>query len=171
SHLRFGKEPILSEYLLDKSDFIALHRPQYIGQYDILEGITEGGSFLMNSGQKPERIFNLFTKEMQETIRKKKVKVYAIDASKIAKSVGLGGRINSIMQTAFFKLSGVLPENEAIALIKKYVEKQFLSKGKEIVEMNWNAIDASVEAIMEVPIPKPSADEKHAHITAVVPEG
>ncbi len=170
SHLRFGKQPILSEYLLNKSDFIALHRPQYIGQYDILEGITEGGTFLINSGQKPEKIFNLFTLEMQKTIRDKKIKVYAIDASKIAKSVGLGGRINSVMQTAFFKLSGVLPEKEAIALIKKYVEKQFLRKGKEIVEMNWNAIDASLEAVIEVPIPKPEADEKCAQITAVVPE-
>ncbi|MEQ9301803.1 MAG: pyruvate:ferredoxin (flavodoxin) oxidoreductase [Cyclobacteriaceae bacterium] len=170
SHLRFGKQPILSEYLLNKSDFIALHRPQYIGQYDILEGITEGGTFLINTGQKPERIFNLFTQEMQQTIRDKKLKVFAIDASKIAKSVGLGGRINSVMQTAFFKLSGVLPEKEAIELIKKYVEKQFLVKGKEIVEMNWNAIDASVEAIIEVPIPKANADEKYAQITAVVPE-
>ncbi len=170
SHLRFGKQPILSEYLLNKSDFIALHRPQYIGQYDILEGITEGGTFLINSGQKPERVFGLFTKEMQQTIRDKKIRVYSIDASKIAKSVGLGGRINSVMQTAFFKLSGVLPEKEAIELIKRYVEKQFLRKGKEIVEMNWNAIDAALEAITEVPVPKPAADEKHTQITAVVPE-
>src|SRR5690606_36993953 len=109
SHLRFGKQPIQSEYLLNKVDFVALHRPQYIGQYDILEGITEGGTFLMNTSQKPENIFRLFTRDMQEAIWKKKVKVFAIDASKIAKSVGLGGRINSVMQTAFFKVSGVVP--------------------------------------------------------------
>lgn len=167
SHLRFGKKPIQSEYLLNKVDFVALHRPQYIGQYDILEGITEGGTFLINSSQKPENIFRLFTRDMQETIWKKKIKVYAIDASKIAKSVGLGGRINSVMQTAFFKVSGVVPAEEAIALIKKYVEKQFARKGKEIVEMNWKAIDVTCEAIVEVPIPTEA--EKFAEITDVVP--
>lgn len=167
SHLRFGKKPIQSEYLLNKVDFVALHRPQYIGQYDILEGITEGGTFLINSSQKPENIFRLFTRDMQETIWKKKIKVYAIDASKIAKSVGLGGRINSVMQTAFFKVSGVIPADEAIALIKKYVEKQFARKGKEIVEMNWKAIDVTCEAIVEVPIPTEA--EKFAEITDVVP--
>lgn len=171
SHLRFGKEKIQSEYLLNKTEFIALHRPQYIGKYDILEGITEGGTFLMNSSQKPERIFGQFTEDMQKTIRDKKVKVYAIDAAKIAKEVGLGGRINSVMQTAFFKLSGVLPEDEAIALIKKYIEKQFMRKGKEIVEMNWKAIDAAVDAVIEVPVPKPEAEEKSAAMQDVVPPG
>jgi pyruvate/2-oxoacid:ferredoxin oxidoreductase beta subunit/Pyruvate/2-oxoacid:ferredoxin oxidoreductase gamma subunit len=168
SHLRFGKKPIQSEYLLNKVDFVALHRSQYIGQYDILEGITQGGTFLINSSQKPENIFRLFTRDMQVTIWKKKIKVYAIDASKIAKSVGLGGRINSVMQTAFFKVSGVVPEKEAIDLIKKYVEKQFARKGKEIVEMNWKAIDVTCDNIIEVPIPAES--EKYAEITQLVPE-
>jgi len=168
SHLRFGKEKIQSEYLLNKVDFVALHRSQYIGQYDILEGITEGGTFLINSSQKPENIFRLFTKDMQETIRAKKIKVFAIDASKIAKNVGLGGRINSVMQTAFFKVSGVLPEQEAIDLIKKFVQKQFARKGQEIVEMNWKAIDASAEAVIAVPIPQ--VEEKFAEISKVVPE-
>ena len=169
SHLRFGRKPIQSEYLLNKVDFVALHRPQYIGQYDILEGITEGGTFLINSSQKPENIFRLFTKDMQEVIWKKKIKVFAIDASKIAKSVGLGGRINSVMQTAFFKVSGVVPEQEAIALIKKYVEKQFSRKGKEIVEMNWKAIDVTCENIIQVPIP--SESEKYAEVTQLIPPG
>lgn len=169
SHLRFGKEKIQSEYLLNKVDFVALHRPQYIGQYDILEGITEGGTFLINSSQKPENIFRLFTKDMQDTIRNKKIKVFAIDASKIAKSVGLGGRISSVMQTAFFKVSGVLPENEAIELIKKFVQKQFARKGPEIIEMNWKAIDASAAAV--TPIPIPGESDKFAEITQVVPAG
>lgn len=167
SHLRFGKERIQSEYLLNKVDFVALHRPQYIGQYDILEGITEGGTFLINSSQKPENIFRLFTKDMQDTVREKRIKVYAIDASKIARSVGLGGRISSVMQTAFFKVSGVLPENEAIDLIKRFVEKQFARKGREIVEMNWNAIDAAVAAVTEVPIPEEV--DKYAELSAVIP--
>ncbi|MEO5602384.1 MAG: pyruvate:ferredoxin (flavodoxin) oxidoreductase [Cyclobacteriaceae bacterium] len=169
SHLRFGKEKIQSDYLLNKVDFVALHRPQYIGQYDILEGITDGGKFLINSSQKPENIFRLFTKDMQDTIREKKIKVYTIDASRIAKSVGLGGKISSVMQTAFFKVSGVLPEKEAIDLIKKFVQKQFARKSPEIVEMNWKAIDAAAAAVTDVPIPEES--DKYAEITAVVPEG
>ena len=167
SHLRFGKEKIQSEYLLNKVDFVALHRPQYIGQYDILEGITEGGTFLINTGQKPENIFRLFTRDMQDTIRSKRVKVYAIDASKIARSVGLGGRISSVMQTAFFKVAGVLPEKEAIDLIKKFVQKQFARKGPEIVEMNWNAIDAAAAAV--VPVPIPEEVDKYAELSAVIP--
>lgn len=167
SHLRFGKQPIQSEYLLNKVDFVALHRPQYIGQYDILEGITEGGTFLINSSQRPENIFRLFTQDMQETIKNKKIKVYAIDASKIAKGVGLGGRISSVMQTAFFKVSGVLPQSEAIELIKEHVREQFARKGQEIVEMNLKAIDAASEAVIEVPIPETA--EKFAEIQQVVP--
>ncbi|MFW6312527.1 MAG: pyruvate:ferredoxin (flavodoxin) oxidoreductase [Spirochaetota bacterium] len=168
SHLRFGKKPIQSEYLLTKSDFIALHRHQYIGQFDILKGITEGGTFLINIGMDPEKVFAKFTDDMQKTIIDKKVKVYTIDASSIAKDVGLGGRINTVMQTAFFKLSGVLPSDEAIDLIKKAVEKQFKSKGQEIVEMNWRAIDAAVGAIQEVPIP--SEPVGGAAVSPVVPE-
>jgi len=171
SHLRFGKDRIQSEYLLNKVDFVALHRAQYIGQYDILEGITKGGTFLINSSQKPENIFKLFTQEMQETIRRQNIRVFAIDASKIAKSVGLGGRISSVMQTAFFKVSGVLPEQEAIELIKKHVQKQFARKGPEIVEMNMKAIDASAEAVLAVPIPEKDEAEKFAPISTVVPEG
>ena len=169
SHLRFGKEKIQSDYLLNKVDFVALHRPQYIGQYDILEGITEGGKFLINSSQKPENIFRLFTKDMQDTIREKKIKVYAIDASRIAKSVGLGGRISSVMQTAFFKVSGVLPEKEAIDLIKGFVQKQFARKGPEIVEMNWKAIDAAAAAVTAVSIPEETV--KYVEMTALIPEG
>jgi pyruvate/2-oxoacid:ferredoxin oxidoreductase alpha subunit/pyruvate/2-oxoacid:ferredoxin oxidoreductase beta subunit/Pyruvate/2-oxoacid:ferredoxin oxidoreductase gamma subunit len=167
SHLRFGKQPIRSEYLLTKVDFVALHRQQYIGQYDILEGITEGGTFLINTGQKPEKIFNLFTKQMQDTIRDKKIKVFAIDASTIAKGVGLGGRINSVMQTAFFKVSGVVPQDEAIGMIKKYVEKQFAKKGPEIIEMNWKAIDAAAQAVVEIQIPE--VIEKFAEVSELVP--
>lgn len=167
SHLRFGKEKIQSEYLLTNTDFMALHRKDYIGKYDILEGIVEGGTFLLNSTWKPEQIFEKFTKEMQDTIIEKKIKVYNVDAAKIAKKVGLGGRINTVMQTAFFKLSGVLSEDEAIPMIKTYAEKAFKRKGMEIVRMNWDAIDASADAIEVVPIPE--SCEKCAPIQDVVP--
>jgi pyruvate/2-oxoacid:ferredoxin oxidoreductase alpha subunit/pyruvate/2-oxoacid:ferredoxin oxidoreductase beta subunit/Pyruvate/2-oxoacid:ferredoxin oxidoreductase gamma subunit len=167
SHLRFGKEKIQSEYLLTHANFIALHRREYIGKYDILEGIVEGGTFLLNSNWKPEQIFEKFTKEMQDTIIKKKIKVYNVDASKIAKKVGLGGRINTVMQTAFFKLSGVLNEEEAIPMIKAYAEKTFKKKGMEIVQMNWDAIDASADAIEIVPVPE--SCEVCAPVQEVVP--
>ena len=169
SHLRFGKKPIKSQYKLTACDFIALHRQQYIGRYDILEGIVEGGTFLINSGLESEKLFAKFTKDMQDTIIQKKIKVYAIDASKIAKKVGLGNRINTVMQTAFFKLANMIPADQAIELIKKHVEKQFASKGQEIVQMNWDAIDAAVDALVEIEIPE--TIDSHVEMSSVVPDG
>jgi len=169
SHLRFGDKPIRSEYLLTKSEFIALHRPQYIGRFDILEGIADGGTFLINTTEEPENVFNTFTKEMQDEILKKNIKVYAVDGFKLAKEAGLGNRINTVMQVAFFKLANVIAPDKAIDLVKKYVEKQFIKKGKEIVEMNWKAIDMAVDAVREVPIPKKA--EKSADNIVLVPEG
>ncbi len=154
SHLRFSKEPIRSTYLLTHSNFIALHRTAYINQYDILEGIIEGGTFLLNCPWTVNETFNHLTANMQKTIREKNIKFYVIDATKIAQEVGLGTRINTVMQAAFFKLSGILPEDEAIEMMKKAVEKQFSKKGKKIVEMNWQCIDNTKSAVMEVAIPQ-----------------
>jgi len=154
SHLRFSKKPIKSQYLLEKADFVALHKSSYIGRYDILKGITEGGVFLLNSPWKKEEVFENLTLDLQKTIIEKKVKVYNIDAVKIARKVGLGGRISTVMQTAFFKLAGILPEDEAIKLIKDSVKKTFEKKGMDVVEKNWKAIDESVAAIEEVPVPE-----------------
>ncbi len=169
SHLRFGKEKIQSEYLLTTCDFIALHRPQYIGRFDILEGIREGGSFLINSPSAPEDVFATFTKEMQETIIKKKVKVYAIDGAKIAKEAGLGNRISTVMQVAFFKVANVIEAKKAIELVKKFAEKSFIKKGKEVVEMNWKAIDMAADAVAEVPVP--GKVEASADMQYLVEEG
>lgn len=154
SHLRFGKEKIQSQYLLNRVDFVALHKSSYIGRYDILEGITEGGVFLLNSTWKADEVFEHLTEDMQKTIIDKKIKVYNIDALKIAQEVGLGARINTVMQAAFFKVSGVLTEDEAIKLIKEAIKKTFEAKGKDIVEKNWAAVDRAVEALEEVPIPE-----------------
>ncbi len=167
SHLRFGDNPIRSEYLLTKSEFIALHRPQYIGRFDILEGIAEGGTFLINTTEAPDNVFNTFTKKMQDEIISKNVKVYAVDGFKLAKEAGLGNRINTVMQVAFFKLANVIEPDKAIELVKKYVEKQFIKKGKEIVEMNWKAIDMAVDAVKEVPVPKKA--ESSVEDTVLVP--
>ena len=154
SHLRFGKEKIQSQYLLNHVDFVALHKSSYIGRYDILEGITEGGVFLLNSAWKADEVFEHLTEDMQKTIIDKKIKVYNIDALKIAQEVGLGARINTVMQAAFFKVSGVLPEDEAIKLIKEAIKKTFEAKGKDIVEKNWVAVDRAIEALEEIPIPE-----------------
>ncbi|MBI4979856.1 MAG: pyruvate:ferredoxin (flavodoxin) oxidoreductase [Spirochaetes bacterium] len=153
SHLRFGKAPIQSQYLLTTSDFVALHNQSYIGRYDILEGIKDGGTFLINCEWPADKVFENLTKDMQETIIKKKVKVYTIDATHIAREVGLGNRISSVMQTAFFAKANILPQEEAIGLVKKEIEKTFKKKGKEIIEMNWNAVDKTVAAIAEVKVP------------------
>ncbi|MCD6329105.1 MAG: pyruvate:ferredoxin (flavodoxin) oxidoreductase [Candidatus Cloacimonetes bacterium] len=154
SHLRFGDKEIKSEYLLNNSDFIALHKPSYIGRYDILEGITQGGTFLLNSTWKSEEVFENLTERMQKTIIEKKIKVYTIDALSIAQEIGLGSRINTVMQAAFFKISGVLPEKEALELIKKAIKKTFIKKGEDIVKMNWAAVDKASDALKQVQIPE-----------------
>jgi len=168
SHLRFGKQKIKSPYLLTKSDFIALHNPSYIGKYDILDGIVDGGTFLLNSPFSSEEVFEKLTKDMQKTIIDKKIKFYNIDANKIAKEVGLKGRINTVMQAAFFKVSGVLPEKEALELIKKAIEKTFKKKGMDIVKMNWECVDKTSEALVEVKIP--SDVKESAEVKELIPK-
>jgi len=153
SHLRFGKEKIQSQYLLDTVDFVALHKSSYIGRYDILKGIRKNGTFLLNSNWKAEDVFENLTEKMQKTIIDKNIKVFNIDALKIANEVGLRNRISTIMQAAFFKISGVLPEEEALKLIKEAIKKTFMKKGEDIVKMNWKAVDRASEALEEVPIP------------------
>ncbi|MDP8315101.1 MAG: pyruvate:ferredoxin (flavodoxin) oxidoreductase [Candidatus Celaenobacter antarcticus] len=153
SHLRFGDKAIQSQYLLNNIDFVALHKSSYIGRYDILRGICEGGTFLLNSTWKPEEVFENLTEKMQKTIIEKKIKVYTIDALSIAQEIGLGSRINTVMQAAFFKISGVLPEEEAMKLIKNAIKKTFLKKGENIVKMNWKAVDKTADALAQVPIP------------------
>ncbi len=153
SHLRFSDKPIQSGYLLNNADFIALHKPSYIGRYDILAGIADGGTFLLNTPFKGKEIFESLTEDMQKTIIDKKISFYAIDATKISKQVGLGNRINTVMQAAFFKISGIIPEKDAIKLIKDAIEKQFSKKGEEIVKMNWECVDNTVAALEKVEIP------------------
>ncbi|MGB9906952.1 MAG: pyruvate:ferredoxin (flavodoxin) oxidoreductase, partial [Candidatus Saccharicenans sp.] len=168
SHLRFGKHPIKSEYLLNTVDFVALHKPAYIGRYDVLEGVREGGVFLLNSPWPKEEVFERLTADMQKTIIEKKIKVFNIDAFKIAQEVGLKNRINTIMQVCFFKISGVLPEDKAIDLIKKAIYKTYHKKGEDVVAMNLKAVDRALEALEEVPIPKTIT--KSAPVPRLIPE-
>ncbi|MGZ5514262.1 MAG: pyruvate:ferredoxin (flavodoxin) oxidoreductase, partial [Candidatus Aminicenantales bacterium] len=168
SHLRFGKNPIQSQYFLNTVDFVALHKPSYIGRLDILEGIREGGTFLINSDWKAADTFEHLTEDMQRTIIDKKIQVYTIDALKMAGELGLGLRINTIMQACFFKLSGVLPGAEAIALMKKAIEKTYGLKGKEVVQMNWDAVDRAASGLEAVPVP--AKITKSAPVTKIVPD-
>ena len=167
SHLRFGDEKIRSQYLITKPDFIALHKTSYIGRYDILSGIKENGTFLINSPWQAEEVFENLTEEMQKTIIEKNIKLYTIDASDIAYKTGLRNKINTIMQTAFFKVTNIIPIDTAIKEMKEHIEKQFKHKGKEIVKMNHECIDKTLTEIYEVPIKN---TKKHKENTKLIPE-
>ncbi|RKX87068.1 MAG: pyruvate:ferredoxin (flavodoxin) oxidoreductase [Spirochaetes bacterium] len=153
SHLRFGDSGVNMPWLIDSADFVACHNQAYIGKYDMLGPLKEGGTFMLNSKLPGSEVFESLTRDMQEEIIAKKIKFYTIDALKIAGETGLGVRINTVMQAAFFKVSGIIPEDEAIKLIKKAVAKSFAKKGDEIVKMNWDSIDKSASALEEVVIP------------------
>lgn len=154
SHLRFGKSSLEMPWLVDHADFVACHNPAYIGRYDMLAPLRKGGVFLLNSQIPSDEVFDHLTREMQEQIIEKELRFFNINALEIAEGVGLGSRINTVMQAAFFKISEVLPEEEAIALIKEYVKKTFLRKGEDVVKMNWAAIDGASDALHRVEIPK-----------------
>ena len=153
SYLRFGKSNIQSTYVITQADFVALHNAAYIGRYDVLKELKEGGTFLLNSEWSNEEVFSRLTRDMQETIINKKIKFYNINALKISEEVGLGSRINTVMQTAFFKISGVLEQDKAIELIKNAIKKSFEKKGENIVKMNWECVDKTSAALQEVKVP------------------
>ncbi len=154
SHLRFGKSPIQSTYLIDKADYIACHQPSYVDKYDLLEGIREGGTFVLNSSWSSDEMEKHLPNSLKKTIAEKHLKFYNIDAVKIADEVDLGGRINMVMQTAFFKLSNVIPIDDAVRYLKDAIEKTYGRKGKNVVEMNWKAVDASLDKIEEIKYPE-----------------
>ena len=158
SHLRFGKAPIQSSYLITQADYIACHKSAYVTQYDILDVVKDGGTFVLNSNWELEDLERELPAYMKQAIARKKLKFYNIDAVKLAAELGLGGRINMIMQTAFFKLSNVLPFAEALELLKASVKKAYGNKGEKIVAMNILAIERAESALKEVPYPASWAD-------------
>ena len=158
SHLRFGKTPIQSTYLIDAADYIACHKSSYVDTYDVLEGIKEGGTFVLNSNWTLEQMDRKLPARMRQTIARKKLNFFNIDAVKIAGDVGLGGRINMIMQTAFFKLANVIPVEEAIAYLKDQIKKMFGKKGDHIVNMNHAAVDQTLDNLVEIKYPDTWAD-------------
>ncbi len=153
SHLRFGQKPISSPYLITAADFVACHNPAYIGRYDMLSCLKPNGVFLLNSEWSNDEVFGKLTRDMQELIVERKIRLYNINALEISDRAGLGKRINSVMQTAFFKISGVLPEEQAIELIKNSIKKRFMTKGEDIVKQNWQCVDAAAAALREVEVP------------------
>ena len=160
SHLRFGPEPIRKPYLIRKADYIACHRPSYVYKYDLLRGFKPGGIFLLNCQWRPEDLEHALPAALKRKLSALHAKFYIIDAFEIAKNIGLGGRINMIMQSAFFHLTNIIPEADAVKYLKDANEQSYGRKGQNIVDMNNAAVDAGIAGAVEVPVP-----EEWAHAT------
>lgn len=154
SHLRFGPEPIFSSYLINAADFIACHQFNFIEKYDILKKVKKGGTFLLNAPFSNEEIWDKLPQKMQEEIVENELKFYVIDATKVAQEANLGKRTNTVLQTCFFAISGVLPKEEAIQKIKDAIVKSYSHKGDKIVKMNFDAVDSSLANLQKVDYPK-----------------
>ncbi|MBP9024677.1 MAG: pyruvate:ferredoxin (flavodoxin) oxidoreductase [Phycisphaerae bacterium] len=153
SHLRFGPKPIRSSYLITSANFVACHNWAFLERFDMLSTLNPGGVFLLNSPFPKEETWDRLPVEVQQQIIDKKLKVYAIDAYAVAKATGMGGRVNTIMQTCFFAISGVLPREQAIEAIKKSIKKEYSRKGEEVVKKNWAAVDQTIANMYEIPVP------------------
>jgi pyruvate-ferredoxin/flavodoxin oxidoreductase len=158
SHLRFGEKPIQSTYLVAAADYVACHNPSYVNLYDVLEGIKDGGTFVLNCPWTGDEIEKRLPASMRRTIARKGLQFYTVDAVRIAGEVGLGGRINMVMQTAFFKLADVIPFDQAVTLLKGGIEAAYGKKGPKIVEMNCAAVDKAAGALVKVDVPAAWAD-------------
>ncbi len=170
SHLRFGKTPIKAPYLLTVSDFIACHNSSYVTRYDVLAGIKEGGTFLLNSPWNTvEELEANLPAEMKQTIAKKNVKFYNIDAIKLGMELGLGSRINMIMMAAFFKLANIIPMDDAVKYMKEAIVKSYGKKGEKVVNMNNAAVDAGNERLVEINYPASWATATEGALPAEVP--
>ncbi|WP_432799670.1 pyruvate:ferredoxin (flavodoxin) oxidoreductase [Poriferisphaera sp. WC338] len=165
SHLRFGPDLIRAPYLINDADFVACHQFMFTESFDVLQLAKPNSIFLLNSPFPADEVWSRLPEEIQQTIIDKKIKVFTIDAEKVAQATGMGRRINTIMQTCFFAISGILPKDEAIAKIKHAIEKTYASKGQNIVEQNFKAVDSSVDNLHEVVIPEaPTADFKRPEV-------
>ncbi|MDR7419861.1 MAG: pyruvate:ferredoxin (flavodoxin) oxidoreductase, partial [Armatimonadota bacterium] len=153
SHLRFGPRPIRSAYLIKRASFVACHQFPFMEKYDVLGYAQPGATFLLNAPYGPDEVWDHLTREVQQQIIAKRLKFYVINALDVAHRTGMGGRINSIMQTCFFALSGVLPRDEAIAKIKEAIKKTYGRKGDEVVRRNWEAVDQTLANLHEVRVP------------------
>ena len=153
SHLRFGDTPIRSTYQIDAADFIACHNQAYVTAYDMVSSLRDGGTFLLNCQWEPEELDAQLPASMKQLLAKKNAKFYIINAVKLAAEVGMGGRINTIMQAAFFKLADIIPYDDADQYMKAYAKKTYGKKGDAVVQKNWDAIDIAISGLREVKVP------------------
>ena len=154
SHLRFGKKPIKSTYLIHKANFVACHNPSYVNKYNMVQELVDGGTFLLNCPWDMEGLEKHLPGQVKAFIANHNIKLYTIDGIKIGKEIGLGGRINTVLQSAFFKLAAIIPEEEAIDLMKKAAKATYGRKGDKIVQMNYDAIDAGAKQVVAVEVPE-----------------
>ena len=154
SHLRFGKKPIKSTYLIHKANFVACHNPSYVNKYNMVQELVDGGTFLLNCSWDMEGLEKHLPGQVKAFIADHNIKFYTIDGIKIGKEIGLGGRINTVLQSAFFKLASIIPEEEAIDLMKKAAKATYGRKGDKIVQMNYDAIDAGAKQVVEIKVPE-----------------
>ncbi|MDR2088277.1 MAG: pyruvate:ferredoxin (flavodoxin) oxidoreductase, partial [Clostridiales Family XIII bacterium] len=165
SHLRFGKSPIKSTYLINRADYVACHNQAYLTQYDMLKDLKEGGVFLLNCLWSEAELSEKLPAHVKRAIARKKIKFYTLDGVRIAEEIGLGGRINMVMQAAFFKLTNVIPLDDAAAYLKDGIVKAYEKKGQKVLDMNFAAVDRGIESIREIAVPADwadAADEKTA---------
>jgi pyruvate-ferredoxin/flavodoxin oxidoreductase len=172
SHLRFGPRPIRSSYLVSSANFIACHQYHFMERYDILGAAAPGAVFLLNAPFDPAEVFDRLPRDAQEQIVGRRLRMYVIDAGRVARETGMGGRINSIMQTAFFAISGVLPREEAIDQIKASIRKTYGRKGEDVVAANFAAVDATLANLHPVPVPDAptAADRRPAMVPTAAPD-
>lgn len=154
SHLRFGKSPIRSTYLINTADYIACHKQSYVYRYNVLDGLKKGGTFVLNTSWNKKELDTYLPASMKKYIAENNVNFYIIDATKIAMEIGLGTRINMIMQAAFFKLANVIPIEDAVRYLKDAIKKTYGRKGEDVVEMNYKAVDRGIDALVKVNVPE-----------------
>ena len=160
SHLRFGSQKIKQPYLIDKADFIACHNQAYVHQYDVLQGLKKKGNFLLNCIWSKEELEKELPANVKRYIARNEINFYTIDAVSIGSELGLGSRINMIMQSAFFKIANIIPIEDAVKYLKDAIDKSYGNKGKEILEMNYAAVDKGIDAIVKIDVPQAWADAK-----------
>ena len=166
SHLRFGKNPIKSTYLIDEADYIACHNPSYVTQYDLVDGLKKGGKFVLNCKWNAEELDAHLPAAMKQYIAKNEIEFYTLDGTTIAEEIGLGNRINMVMQSAFFKLANVIPYEDAAQYLKEAIEKSYGRKGQNIVDMNNKAVDMGAERLVKIEIPASWATAVDADVAA-----
>ena len=171
SHLRFGKSPIKSTYLIHKANFVACHNPSYVRKYNMVQELVDGGTFLLNCPWDMEGLEKHLPGQVKKFIADHNIKFYVIDGIKIGKEIGLGGRINTVLQSAFFKLANIIPEEQAIELMKAAAKATYGRKGDAIVQMNYDAIDAGAKQVKEITVPESWKNAEEEDIIAKNVEG